>query len=430
MKKTFLILFSILIIGTGSFFYLTDNSFISRTKAQISSIINLKNTKTFFANEQTAFEPSQITNQLPQKTPPEPQINLSNYCSKDTIFSEENDKIFCSQPPKINRFRMFEIDLSDNKIIFYENGLIKKIFPLAYQAPYGKWFQTPTGYFQLGVKKMKFMSSVVSVYMENAVQLYEDFFIHGIPYYPDGTKVTSQFSGGCIRLEDKVADQFYKDTQTGDGVVSYLTLNKIQLKEGFSSPINPKGFWIRQRFNSPLKANWKWAKDKKENYIQHAGLDLAPYTDTQDKKVYSIYKGIIEKIHINGQQDAGLGNSIIIKHQINNTIVYSLYGHLDSINSNIKEGDQVTSGQAIGIVGNTGYGCNFWKVGDDGCDKQDTEDDIHLHLEIKTAPILESPIQAECEIDGHTSKICIGYTPKDPTQYGYFDPLTYIYSTF
>jgi hypothetical protein len=112
----------------------------------------------------------------------------ATFCDADTKFFDPEDKKFCTHAPMRDEFRLFEINLTENKILFYEHGMLRKTFPVAYQAPYGKWFQTPTGYFNLGVKNRKFMSSIVPVYMEYAVQLYEDFFVHAIPYHPDGTR--------------------------------------------------------------------------------------------------------------------------------------------------------------------------------------------------------------------------------------------------
>jgi len=49
----------------------------------------------------------------------------------------------------------------------------------------------------------------------------------------------------------------------------------------------------------------------------------------------------------------------------------------------------------------------------------------HLHFEIKTKPLLESPIEAECFINNKETK-CYGYTPENPQNYGYFDPIQFL----
>lgn len=357
---------------------------------------------------------------IPEKATPQ-----AWYCAQDAALYDQGDTQFCSRPPIQNEFRSIEINLSDNRILFYENGMLRRTFPVAYQAPYGKWFQTPTGYFHVGVKNRKFMSSIVPVYMEYAVQLYEDFFIHGIPYHEDGTRVTSQFSGGCIRLEDDVAKDFYNLAQTGDPITSYLTLSKLQTRNGIQSPVDQGGFWVRQRFNSPLKTDWAWHEDKRDNYIQHAGLDLAPFPQEHDLTVKSIADGVVEQIIVNGKEDGGLGNAVIIRMNVTSSApLYALYGHLYEVS--VRAGDLVEAGAQIGVAGNTGYGCEYWKVGKDGCSSTDAAD-IHLHLEIKSKPVLQAPEPDECRLPSGREAVCIGYTSQDPDKFGYIDPLRFIY---
>src|SRR3989344_3680900 len=133
----------------------------------------------------------------------------SGFCSDDVEFSSEEDERFCAQEPKITEAKGVEVDLTLNKALLYDGGKLVKVLPLYYQAPEDKWFQTPTGYFRLGIKKEKHLSSLFPVTMPYAIQLYEDFFIHGIPYHADGTPVNSTFTGGCLRFKDGVAKEIY-----------------------------------------------------------------------------------------------------------------------------------------------------------------------------------------------------------------------------
>jgi murein DD-endopeptidase MepM/ murein hydrolase activator NlpD len=346
--------------------------------------------------------------------------------------------------PKICEKRVWEVNLSKNLIYFFENCKLKEIIPIAYQAPEGKWYQTPTGYFRIGVKKEKHISSLSPVYMNYAVQMYEDFFIHEIPYYLDGRKVSSSFSGGCIRLETEYAKKFFNLAKPGDLIVSYKTLDNLKINTKFVFPVNLKEFFIRQRFNNPIRNRWTFSEDRRIDYIQHAGIDLAPLPDAKDLNVYNILDGKVVKIVKNGENDHGLGNVVItqinadvdindnqhIKDQRSSALdqrlsaVYALYAHLSEINPKLKEGDFIKKGEVIGKVGATGYGCNYWRIGEDGCDKNSPLD-IHLHFEIKTKPTLESPIEANCFIYGRETK-CYGYTPDNPQSYGYLDPLKFL----
>ena len=349
-------------------------------------------------------------------------------CDQNTIVYNAADQRWCGELPLVNRLRLFQIDLTHNVILFFQHGILEKIFPIAYQAPYGKWFQTPTGYFEVGVKREKFMSSIFPVWMEHAVQLYEDFFIHAIPYYTNGDRVTSKFSGGCIRLSDPVAQDFYNTVQKGDAVVSYLSLDDARAPDSLVSPVRADQFWIRQRFNSPLKTDWTWHEDKQENYIQHTGVDFAPKQDAADLSAYAIASGTVALLIHNGENDGGLGNTVIIKHELQGTTRYALYGHLASIKPTLYAGKTVAPGETLGVIGNTGYGCAYWHIGDDGCDAT-TDPDIHLHFEIKDSPILASPIPNECVLPSGKKTQCIGYTSSNPTNFGYEDPLPIVFTS-
>ena len=326
--------------------------------------------------------------------------------------------------PKILEARVWEINLSKNQIYFFENGKLKEIIPIAYQAPEGVWYQTPTGYFRVGIKKEKHISSIFPVYMNYAVQMYEDFFIHEIPYYLNGERVSSDFTGGCVRLWPKFAKEFFEKAKTGDLIISYKDLDDFEVKEGFVFPVNKNEFYVRQRFNNPLRTSWLNGPDRSLDYIQHAGVDLAPNPDAKDLNVYNIHDGKVVKIVRNGKDDHGLGNTVIVEHKIDRETVYSLYAHLFEINPYLKEGDFIKKGEIIGKVGATAYGCNYWRIGEDGCDKN-SKLDIHLHFEIKEKPVLESPKPAKCFLNG-SWKNCYGYVPHNPTNYGYIDPLKFL----
>jgi len=343
------------------------------------------------------------------------------------FISLENNIIITSAnkiKPKIYEARVWEINLSKNQIYFFENCELKEIFPIAYQSPEGVWYQTPTGYFRIGIKKEKHISSLFPVYMNYAVQIYEDFFIHEIPYYLNGERVSTNFTGGCIRLWNKVAPEFFKKVKTGDLVIIYKDLDDVILNPRFVFPVNKNEFYLRQRFNSPLRSSWSNNKDRRLDYLQHAGIDLAPSPEAKDLNVYNIYEGKIEKIIKNGYKDHGMGNVVIIEHLIDNKKIYSLYAHLAQIREDLRQGDFIKKGEIIGKVGATGYGCNWWHIGEDGCDKKGILD-VHLHFEIKVKPVLESPVEVKCFINGEY-KTCYGYVPDNPEKFGYINPIKFL----
>ncbi|MBC7330020.1 M23 family metallopeptidase [bacterium] len=209
-------------------------------------------------------------------------------------------------------------------------------------------------------------------------------------------------------------------------MIIFLTLDNFEINDKFPSPVNKDEYWIRQRFNSPLRSRYTRSADRKIDYIQHAGIDLAPNPNAKDFNVYSIYNRKIVKIVKNGGDDHGLGNLIIIGHDINNSKIYSLYARLRKIRDGLKEGDYIKKGEIIGEIGATGYGCNYWRIGEDGCDKL-SRLDTYLHFEIKILSKLESPLDAKCFVN-NSFKNCYGYTPDNPEKYGYINPLKFLSS--
>ena len=364
-------------------------------------------------------------------------IQLKNsFCADGVILQSKDDEKFCIKKPNLSESRGIIIDLTHNKAVLYDNWKVIKILPVAYQAKEGKWFETPTGYFKIGVKKEHHISSFAPVQMDYSVQVYEDFFMHAIPYDMNGTRVTSAFSGGCLRFEDNDAKEIFDFAQTGDQVIILKTFDNLESKPEFHMPIDIANYWIRQRFNNPYRQFWNHQGDINQiklDYYQHTGVDFAPNKDATNLSAYAIYDGTVAKIQPNilGEEH-GLGNTVILKHIINGETLYSLYGHLDSISPLLKEGDEVRSGDVIGTIGNTGYGCqNYWKIGDDSCNPptDKTLNDTHLHFEIKKSPVLGNPDGGlACQNKDNSVRLCYGYTPNDPTQYGYLNPMDILFN--
>lgn len=82
-------------------------------------------------------------------------------------------------------------------------------FPIVSKGKPGSYYETIGGYYINDYKTPLHFSSFGHVYMPYSVHIFGNFFIHGIPYYPDGEKVSSSYSGGCIRLEDIDAKKVY-----------------------------------------------------------------------------------------------------------------------------------------------------------------------------------------------------------------------------
>lgn len=369
-------------------------------------------------------QPEQITSSI-ATTPEEAQKNI---CVDALILKDEADRHYCFEATKLTEQKGLQIDLTAQKAILFDDGKIVDILPVAYQSPEGVWFQTPTGYFRVGAMHLTHRSSLFPVNMPYAIQIMEDFFMHEIPFYDDGTKVTSKFSGGCIRFETAVAKRIFEFLSRGNQIVVYKIFSDLTIKEDLHAPVALDQFWIRQRFNSPLRTAWNHKGDLDNlqlDYDEHTGVDFAPNKDAKDINAYTITDGTIMKIQQNNGQDHGMGATVIVEHMIAGQKLYGVYAHLASITPTLTEGTSIEKGTILGTVGNSAYGCqNNWKVGTDGCDSTNPND-IHLHFELKTAPVLENPIGGTvCKLkttgEPHA---CYGYTPGDPRNYGYIDPV-------
>jgi len=317
----------------------------------------------------------------------------------------------------INDERSILINLTNMNLFLLKSGQIYKTISVLHKGPDTLWFQSPTNYFGVGVKYKLLKSGIVNVYMPYAVQIHQDFFIHGIPYLPSGERVTSRYSGGCLRVSDEDAKSIYDFVKQNDKIFVFETAIKNEsIKPGFYNPINSNRYWIKQAFNSPLKIN--------NQYLQHAGVDLAT---KEAENVKAIYAGQIENIIMMGNNDFGFGNTVIVKHQIAHQTFYSLYAHLATVEKDILVGQQINGGTILGKTGASGYGCqNYWRIGKDGCNESDFLD-RHLHFEIKTQPVLTNSDGAnDCQQKNGQLGPCFGYVPKNPLNYGYINPMTFL----
>ena len=358
-------------------------------------------------------------------------IILNNMCTPETVFSADADKEFCSKDPIFKVSESVEVDLTTMKGLYYKDGKLLRIFNILSKAPQGKWYQTPTGFYRIGVKKERHQSSLFPVYMPYSVQYYEDFFIHAVPFYTaTDERVPPSFTGGCIRLGDDDAKFMFDALSAGDRITVYETFKDFKLNPEFAFPVDPDKVWIRQTFNNPIRFFWGMAaEDKKNEYYHHAGVDIAGW-GFENLPVYSVYGGIVVIADKTFSRDHGFGNTVLIQYDLpDGQTVYGQYIHLHEIDAKVQKGVRVAKGQQIGTMGSSGYGCSeYWKIGGDGCAVK-SDPDNHLHFEIKTGPTLLNPKGGDEACYNSSKKIygpCYGYPPSKPEDYGYMDPIEFL----
>ncbi|MCU1386636.1 MAG: hypothetical protein JWL71_5333 [Acidobacteria bacterium] len=97
-------------------------------------------------------------------------------------------------------------------------------FPIISKGRPGSYYETIGGAYENDYELRNHFSSIGHVYMPWSVHVFGNYFIHGVPYYPDGRKVSSTYSGGCLRLSDEDAQQVYDFVKTGTPII--ITENK------------------------------------------------------------------------------------------------------------------------------------------------------------------------------------------------------------
>lgn len=112
-------------------------------------------------------------------------------------------------------------DLSAMEITVYKDGVATLTVPILAKGREGSWWETPTGIYSILTKEEDHFSSFGKVHQPYSLNFQGNFFIHGWPYYPDGTPVSKSYSGGCIRLSTEDAKKVYEATEKGMPLIVY-----------------------------------------------------------------------------------------------------------------------------------------------------------------------------------------------------------------
>lgn len=112
-----------------------------------------------------------------------------------------------------------EADLDAMELNLYTDGEITFTAPIIAKGREGSWWETPAGLYAVEEKKVNHFSSFGQVWQPWSMVFQGNFFIHGWPYYPDGTEVPAGYSGGCIRLSTEDAEALFAVTPLGTPVL-------------------------------------------------------------------------------------------------------------------------------------------------------------------------------------------------------------------
>lgn len=128
--------------------------------------------------------------------------------------------------------------LNEMKIELRDGTTTLSVFPIISKGKPGSYYETIGGNYPNDYKTPLHFSSIGHVYMPYSVHVFGNYFIHGIPYYPNGEKVSSEYSGGCIRLSDEHAQAVYNFIQKGTPVIlSQVTASEFSPTDISSSTV-------------------------------------------------------------------------------------------------------------------------------------------------------------------------------------------------
>lgn len=111
------------------------------------------------------------------------------------------------------------VHLDDMTITLHSGTTTIASYPLVSKGKPGSYYETMGGAYISDYKEPLHFSSIGHVYMPYSVHVFGNYFIHGIPYYPNGEKVSSAYSGGCIRLEDNDMKKVYDFISKGTPII-------------------------------------------------------------------------------------------------------------------------------------------------------------------------------------------------------------------
>lgn len=123
-------------------------------------------------------------------------------------------------------------NLESMKLDLYEDGQVVENFDILSKGRPTTAWETPPGAFEILYKKENHFSTIGKVWMPFSMQFFGNYFIHGWPYYPDGTPVAEGYSGGCIRLANVDMEKIYEFADVGTKtIVLGATENSIAFNE-------------------------------------------------------------------------------------------------------------------------------------------------------------------------------------------------------
>ena len=112
-----------------------------------------------------------------------------------------------------------EVNLEKATLKVYNKDNILSNYSVLRRGSPEKWGGTASGLNKVNYKSDKWFSNTALVFMPNALNFYGKYYIHGEPFYPDGKKLITVNSGGCVQIKADEAKIIYDLIQKGNPVL-------------------------------------------------------------------------------------------------------------------------------------------------------------------------------------------------------------------
>lgn len=168
-----------------------------------------------------------------------------------------------------NNVSFIEVDLTLMKLNLYIDGKMKESFNVLSKGKEGSWWETPTGLYKIESKIVNKFSNFGRVYMPYSLNFEGNFFIHGWPYYSDGSPVNSQYSGGCIRLSNNDAKKVFEMSFVGMPILIY---ENLELDDNFSYSVRKPKIYADSYLVADLNNNLILIGENNDNIYPIASI--------------------------------------------------------------------------------------------------------------------------------------------------------------
>ncbi|MSU55467.1 MAG: hypothetical protein EXS46_02940 [Candidatus Taylorbacteria bacterium] len=227
---------------------------------------------------------------------PSPEKNIFEYGSQPSLsnpdFFKKTERRFLT-----DGVSFIEANLETMKLSVYQDGKLVKTVPIVAKGKEGVWWETPAGLYKIESREKNHFSSFGKVFQPWSLAFQGNFFIHGWPYYENGTPVASSFSGGCIRLSSEDAEEIFNLAVVGMPV---LVFEKNNTKDDFNYETSKPEITAKKYLAADLKNNFV--------FLQKDSNISAPIAS-----VTKLITALVAAEYINLDKNITITNSMIVK---------------------------------------------------------------------------------------------------------------------